>query len=100
MTFNPENITNLICQRFAFQINIYVSDVNDCSPEFEKLNMTATIMEGSEKGFSVYRVTATDCDYDPQNRNLTYSINGIDKGKHNITYYNIYIWVMVRQEMR
>lgn len=77
-----------------------MSDVNDCSPEFEKLNMTATIMEGSEKGFSVYRVTATDCDYDPQNRNLTYSINGTDKGKHNITYYNIYIWVMVRQEMR
>eukprot|EP00105_Crassostrea_gigas_P046218 XP_019930366.1 PREDICTED: protocadherin Fat 4 [Crassostrea gigas] len=60
-------------------INIYVSDVNDCSPEFEKLNMTATIMEGSVKGFSVYRVTATDCDYDPQNRNLTYSINGTDK---------------------
>lgn len=55
--------------------------------------MTATIMEGSEKGFSVYRVTATDCDYDPQNRNLTYSINGTDKGKHNITYYNIYIYM-------
>uniref|UniRef100_A0A8W8M8J5 Cadherin domain-containing protein n=1 Tax=Magallana gigas TaxID=29159 RepID=A0A8W8M8J5_MAGGI len=65
-------------------INIYVSDVNDCSPEFEKLNMTATIMEGSEKGFSVYRVTATDCDYDPQNRNLTYSINGTDKDYFSI----------------
>lgn len=58
-----------------------MSDINDCRPEFENLNMTATIMEGSEQGFSVYRVTATDCDFDPQNRNLTYSINGTDHGK-------------------
>lgn len=52
--------------------------------------MTATIMEGSEKGFSVYRVTATDCDYDPQNRNLNYSITGTDKGKPlNIILFTI-----------
>lgn len=48
--------------------------------------MIVIIMEGSEKGFFVYRVIVIDCDYDLQNRNLIYSINGIDKGKYNIIY--------------
>jgi hypothetical protein len=44
------------------------------------MDMHAEVMEGSNKGFSVYQVTATDCDYDPKNKNLTYSISGIDEG--------------------
>ncbi|XP_061196147.1 protocadherin Fat 4-like [Saccostrea echinata] len=41
--------------------------------------MNAVVMEGSKKGFLVYRVTATDCDYNPKYKNLTYQLSGADK---------------------
>ncbi|XP_078318451.1 protocadherin Fat 4-like [Crassostrea virginica] len=67
------------------KIEIYVTDINDCSPEFKELNMSATVMEGSRRGFLVYRVTATDCDYHREYRKLEYSLSGEDVEYFDIT---------------
>lgn len=75
---------NITAQDLAFYPNyatavltIKLADVNDNPPIFTKLEYDAYIAENSEKGTSVFHLTATDIDY-AQNAMIQYKIIGGD----------------------
>ncbi|XP_061581353.1 protocadherin gamma-A11-like isoform X48 [Cololabis saira] len=62
-------------------INIQISDVNDNTPAFEKSSYEAFIIENNTPGVSVFKVKATDADWN-QNARVSYiledsSVNGV-----------------------
>lgn len=65
-----------------FQIIVKVTDINNCAPSFEKSHYSASVIEGSPPGFSVFSVEAHDCDYYPEFKNISYILGGPDKGKY------------------
>ncbi|KAK3586248.1 hypothetical protein CHS0354_015273, partial [Potamilus streckersoni] len=52
-------------------VNIFVTDINDCSPEFENVQYYASLSEETAIGKSIQHVKATDCDFNPK---ITYSL--------------------------
>nr|XP_056718413.1 protocadherin gamma-B5-like isoform X6 [Euleptes europaea] len=54
-------------------ISLYISDINDNSPSFEKSSYTIYVPENNPSGASIFTVKALDPDMD-QNSQITYSI--------------------------
>ncbi|XP_018410372.1 PREDICTED: protocadherin gamma-B2-like [Nanorana parkeri] len=54
-------------------LKLSISDVNDNSPVFEKTNYILYIQENNLPGTSVYRISASDLDYE-ENANIIYSM--------------------------
>ncbi|XP_068133816.1 protocadherin gamma-B2-like isoform X1 [Hyperolius riggenbachi] len=54
-------------------IQVNISDVNDNSPVFEKMNYIVYITENNQPGTSIHKVSASDLDHD-ENGKITYSI--------------------------
>lgn len=54
-------------------VPVYVNDINDNAPVFEKSSYEFRIAEGSYDNFVVGQITATDADFG-ENGNITYSI--------------------------
>ncbi|XP_068133860.1 protocadherin gamma-B2-like isoform X42 [Hyperolius riggenbachi] len=54
-------------------IQVNISDVNDNSPIFEKMNYIVYITENNQPGTSIHKVSASDLDHD-ENGKITYSI--------------------------
>lgn len=65
------------------QINIEVTDENDCPPVF-KSNYSVDIDDITSPGTTFLEVAAFDCDTDPVNRNISYTLSGECHGKQVI----------------
>ncbi|XP_072256746.1 protocadherin gamma-B2-like isoform X32 [Pyxicephalus adspersus] len=69
--FCMDNGSPTLSNNKTIQVNI--SDVNDNSPVFEKINYVIYIAENNQPGTSVHKVHASDLDCD-ENGKITYSI--------------------------
>ncbi|XP_028272007.1 protocadherin gamma-A10-like [Parambassis ranga] len=53
------------------KLNLKIADVNDNTPTFDKSNYLAYITENNSPGFSIFAVSARDCDWN-QNARISY----------------------------
>jgi len=53
--------------------------VNDCAPEFPH-NYSLELEDITAPGTNILSVLATDCDEDPANKNISYTLHGNKNG--------------------
>ena len=61
------------------QVTVYVDDINDNEPSFDRDSYEVSLSENSPPGMSVVTVTGHDTDL-PHNTHLTYSMQGQGEG--------------------
>ena len=59
---------------------MFVKDVNDCPPVFDRTNYTLSVQEGSPIGYHLLSVTTTDCDVYSNYTNVSYHLFGKGSG--------------------
>ncbi|XP_026049268.1 protocadherin gamma-A11-like isoform X12 [Astatotilapia calliptera] len=68
------------------KLHLKISDVNDNAPLFDKNSYTAYITENNSPGFSIFTVSARDCDWN-QNARISYLLEDTQVGGNPVSTY-------------